>query len=114
MIHSARPIDTPLFSVVLFFLDLKSGDGQTTCAKTIIPTGRDFGLAEWIKRKKKKKNKDDGRFQIALSIFHRSARKKQAKEEKQLNRKRNFLPSFDTHFLLDGTIKSAPICPNVT
>ena len=23
-------------------------DGQTTCAKTIIPTGRDLGLAEWI------------------------------------------------------------------
>ena len=23
--------------------------GRTTCAETIIPTGRDFGLAEWIK-----------------------------------------------------------------
>ena len=23
-------------------------NGRTTCAKTIIPTGRDFGLAEWI------------------------------------------------------------------
>ena len=36
-------------------LDLKSGDGRTdvrtTCAKTRIPTGRDFGLAEWIKKK---------------------------------------------------------------
>ena len=34
------------------FLDLKSGDGRTdgrtTCAKTMIPTGRDFGLVEWI------------------------------------------------------------------
>ena len=26
----------------------KWGDGRTTCAKTMIPTGRDFGLAEWI------------------------------------------------------------------
>ena len=23
-------------------------DGRTTCAKTMIPTGRDFGSAEWI------------------------------------------------------------------
>ena len=41
---------------IVFFrfvsLDLKSGDrrtyGRTTCAKTMIPTGRDCGLAEWI------------------------------------------------------------------
>ena len=37
---------------LVFFLDLKSGngrtDGRTTCAKTMIPTGRDFGLAKWI------------------------------------------------------------------
>ena len=40
------------------FLDLKSGDWRTnvrmdvrtTCVKTMIPTGRDFGLAEWIKK----------------------------------------------------------------
>ena len=34
------------------FSRLKSGDGRTdniTCAKTMIPTDRDFGLAEWIK-----------------------------------------------------------------
>ena len=24
--------------------------GQTTCAKTMIPTGCDFGLAEWINK----------------------------------------------------------------
>ena len=51
MIHSARPIVTPVANIVFccfVFLDLKSGDGQTTCAKTIIPTSRDFGLAEWI------------------------------------------------------------------
>ena len=54
MIHSARPIVTPVASIVFccfVFLDFKSGDGRTdglTCAKTMIPTGRDFGLAEWI------------------------------------------------------------------
>ena len=58
MIHSDRPIVTPVANSVFccfVFLDLKSGDGWTdgradvrTCAKTIIPTGRDFGLAEWI------------------------------------------------------------------
>ena len=55
MIHSARAIVTPLatlFSVALFFLDLKSGrtDGRTTFAKTMIPTGFDFGLAEWTRK----------------------------------------------------------------
>ena len=45
MIHSARHIVTPAANIVFscfVFLDLK------TCAKTIIPTGRDCGLAEWI------------------------------------------------------------------
>ena len=52
MIHSARPIVTPVANIVFccfVFLDLKSGDrrteGQTTCAKTMITTGRDIGLA---------------------------------------------------------------------
>ena len=51
MIHSARPIVLPVANIdfcYFVFLDLKSGDGRITCAKTIIPTGRDFGLAEWI------------------------------------------------------------------
>ena len=53
MIHSARPIVTLIANIVfcwVVLLDLKSGDGRTTCAKTIIPTGHDFGLAEWIKK----------------------------------------------------------------
>ena len=41
-------------SLLFVLLDLKSGDGRTdrrtTCAKTMIPTGRDLGLAEWIKK----------------------------------------------------------------
>ena len=49
MIHSARPIVTPVANIVfccLVFLDLKSGDGRTDnmCENN----GRDFGLAEWI------------------------------------------------------------------
>ena len=52
MIHSARSIVTPVANIVFccfVLLDLKSdADVRTTCAKTIIPTGRDFGLAEWI------------------------------------------------------------------
>ena len=51
VIHSARPIVTPVANIVFccfVFLDLESGDGQTW-AKTMIPTGHDFGLAEWIK-----------------------------------------------------------------
>ena len=38
--------------LVLFWQILKSGDrhGQTTCAKTMIPTGLDCGSAEWIKK----------------------------------------------------------------
>ena len=31
-------------------------DGRTTCAKTMIPTGRDFGLAKWINNIKYDKN----------------------------------------------------------
>ena len=44
MIHSARPVVMPVANIVFcffVFLDLKSGDGR-------IPTGRDFGLAEWM------------------------------------------------------------------
>ena len=55
MIHWVRPIVSPVANIVFccfVFLDLKSGDrrmdGRTTCAKTIIPTGRDFGLAVCI------------------------------------------------------------------
>ena len=51
MIYSARPIVSPVANIVFgcfVFLDLKSEDRRTTCAKTMIPTGRDFGLAEWI------------------------------------------------------------------
>ena len=42
MIHSARPMVTPVANIVFILL------GRTTCAKTMTPTGRDFGLAEWI------------------------------------------------------------------
>ena len=31
---------------VFFGEILKSGDGRTRCAKSMIPTGRDYGLAE--------------------------------------------------------------------
>ena len=51
MIHSARPIVTPVANIGCFcfvFLDLKSGDGRTdvrtTCAKTMIP---DFVTSGW-------------------------------------------------------------------
>ena len=52
MIYSTRPIVMPVATIVFcfVFLDLKSGDGRTTCAKTMIPTGLDFGLAEWINK----------------------------------------------------------------
>ena len=55
MIHSARPIVTSVANIVFccfVFLDLKRG-GRTdnVCEnKTMIPTSRDFGLAEWIKK----------------------------------------------------------------
>ena len=44
--HSARPIVMPVANIVFccfVFLDL---DGRTT----MIPTSRDFGLAEWINK----------------------------------------------------------------
>ena len=53
MIHSARPIVTPVANIVFccfVFLDWRSGDGRTPCAKTMIPTGLDFGLTEWINK----------------------------------------------------------------
>ena len=57
MNHSARPIVTPVASERCFLLFCFSRfekwgrgrtDGRTICAKTMIPTGRDFRLAEWI------------------------------------------------------------------
>ena len=50
MIHSARQIVTPVAIIVFccfVFLDFEKC-ARTACAKTMIPTGRDFGLAEWI------------------------------------------------------------------
>ena len=60
MIHSARPtvssVETIVFAWNLFCFEYwgrtrtyRRTDGRTTCAKTMITTGRDFGLAEWIK-----------------------------------------------------------------
>ena len=50
MIHSARPIFTRTLFSVIMFSKFESGrtDVRTTCAKTMFPTGLDFGLAEWI------------------------------------------------------------------
>ena len=49
MIHSARPIVTPVANIVFcwfVFLDLKSGDGRTDdMCENNDPY---FGLAEWI------------------------------------------------------------------
>ena len=45
MIHSVRPIVTPVANIV--GTDVRTY-GRKSCAKTVIPTGRDFGLAEWI------------------------------------------------------------------
>ena len=60
MIPSARPtIPTVAITIVLFYAISKSGmdvrtygrtDGRTKCAKTMIPIGHDFGLAEWINK----------------------------------------------------------------
>ena len=56
MIHSARPTVSPVasnehcFCFVLFCQILKSGEGQTTCSKTMIPTGHDCGSAKWINK----------------------------------------------------------------
>ena len=69
MIHSARPTVSPVANIVFccfVYLDLKSGDGRTTCAKTIIPTGRDFGLAEWIKELQK--SQTAGGYKISANI----------------------------------------------
>ena len=45
-------IITPVANIVFccfVFLDLKSGDGRTdNMCENNVPTGRDFGLAEWI------------------------------------------------------------------
>ena len=53
MIHSARPIVSPVANIVFalfcFARFWKVGtDGRTTCAQTMITTGRDCGAAEWI------------------------------------------------------------------
>ena len=51
MIHSVRPTVSPVANIVFTLLDFEKWgrtDGRTTCAKTMIPTGRDFGLAKWI------------------------------------------------------------------
>ena len=57
MIHSARATVSPVATIVFcsfVLLDFESGDGRTdgrtTCGKTMIPTGRDCGLAEWINK----------------------------------------------------------------
>ena len=39
-----------MFSLEICFV-LKSGDGRTTCAKTMITTSRDCGSASWINRR---------------------------------------------------------------
>ena len=51
MIHSARPTVSPVAKhcfVLLGFEKWGLTDIRTTCAKTMIPTGRDCGSAEWI------------------------------------------------------------------
>ena len=53
MIHLASPSVSPLVKIVFagnLFCFEKWGrtDGRTTCAKTIITTGRDYGSASWI------------------------------------------------------------------
>ena len=50
MIHSARPTVSPVANKFEICFVLKSADERTTYAKTMIPSGRDFGLAEWIKK----------------------------------------------------------------
>ena len=47
MFHSARPTLSPVANIVfaLIIFALKSGDGRTTCAKTMITTGHDCGSA---------------------------------------------------------------------
>ena len=51
MIHSPRAIVKPVANIVFCYVfpDLKSGDGRTkTCVKTIIPTGREFALQNFL------------------------------------------------------------------
>ena len=54
MIHSARPTVSPIakhcFLLFCFarFEKWERTDRRTTCAKTMIHAGRNFGLAEWI------------------------------------------------------------------
>ena len=62
MIHSATPVANIIFCCFVF-LDLKSGDGRTTCKKRIITTGRDFGLAELINNSLTKQTKQN-KFQM--------------------------------------------------
>ena len=57
MIHWARTTGSPVENIVscsFVSLDLNSGDGRTDgrtiCEKKIIPSGRDYGLAEWINK----------------------------------------------------------------
>ena len=58
MTHSARPIVTPVANIVFccfVFLHLKYGDVRTdNMCEDNIPTSREFGLAEWIKKREKK------------------------------------------------------------
>ena len=39
-----------LYFVLPYFEKWGHTVGRTTCEKTMIPTGRDYGLAEWIKK----------------------------------------------------------------
>ena len=48
MIHSAKPTVSNIVFALLDFEKWGRTDVLTTCAKTIIPTGRDCGSAEWI------------------------------------------------------------------
>ena len=52
MIHSARPTVSPVANIV-FALNLFCFEkwGRTTCAKTVITTGRDSGSSSWIKKR---------------------------------------------------------------
>ena len=59
MIHSARPTVSPVANIVFccfVLLDFEKW-GRTTCAKTMIPTDRDCGSAEWIKNGRKIESK---------------------------------------------------------
>ena len=61
MIHSARPTVLPVVTIVFccfVLLDMKSGDGRTTCAKTMITTAVIVG---W----------PSGSNQLELAIYYR-------------------------------------------